>query len=284
MPDDLNFEPPSFDDYARWYEKQFDEILYGGRPEQWYQNVTAVGLRAFEQSTFWQKLQVQLPVWDGEFKADHDAFRLLEPEQPREIKCKSFNAAVNKAFRWNVLENAIWPDPPEKAPSSASGVEELDPDDVRLWFGPNNWLTDFPDIFRTRLVTTYFDGVRYLAGKVRELAELTTTPPPNLRFMASLDGYHAAHLWVNDRVETFDYDTGDIIPVQIRLEVQVTTAIQSSISDMLHRVYEEWRVAGRPPNWEWDHESPAFSVNYLGSTLHYLEGMIVIARDKGRSR
>ena len=138
----------------------------------------------------------------------------------------------NKAFRWNVLENAIWPAPPEKAPSSAAGVKEPDPDDMRLWFGPNNWLTDFPDIFRTRLITTYFDGVRYLAGKVKELAEQTTTPPPKLRFMASLDGYHAAHLWVYNKLETFDYDTGDIIPVQVRLEIQVTTAIQASISDV----------------------------------------------------
>ena len=49
---------------------------------------------------------------------------------------------------------------------------------------------------------------------------------------------------------------------------------------MLHRVYEKWRLSGTPLNWEWDYRNPAFSVNYLGSTLHYLEGMIVLARDQ----
>ena len=68
-------------------------------PKQWYQNVTAVGLRAFEQSTFWQQLQTQLPVWDGEFKVANDAYRLLEPEQPREIKSKGFDAAVKQGLQ-----------------------------------------------------------------------------------------------------------------------------------------------------------------------------------------
>ena len=71
--------------------------------------------------------------------------------------------------------------------------------------------------------------------------------------------------------------------MQVRLEVQVTTTIQATISEMLHRVYENWRLTGPPPDWEWDHRNPAFSVNYLGSTLHYLEGMIVMARDQGRA-
>ena len=64
----------------------------------------------------------------------------------------------------------------------------------------------------------------------------------------------------------------------------MTTAIQATISDVLHRVYEEWRLSGPPENWEWDYRDPAFSVNYLGSTLHYLEGMIVLARGQWRTR
>ena len=237
-----------------------------------------------EASDFWQQLQTSLLAWDASFRAGHEGYPLLVvAQQPQQIEKKLFESVVNKSFRWNVLENSDWPDPPRESPSTASKLGERDSDDPQLWFGPNNWLDDFPDIFRVRLTTTYFDGVGYLAEKVRELAEQTTSATPKLRFLASLDGYHAAHLWVYHELDTFDYETRDPVSVQVRLEVQVTTTIQATISKMLHGVYENWRLIGRPLDWEWDHQSPAFSVNYLGSTLHYLEGMIVTARNQGRT-
>ena len=193
-----------------------------------------------------------------------------------------FRASLNKSFRWNILENDNWPDPPKKSPKRLSASEERDPHDPQLWYGPHNWLTDFPDIFRTRLTTTYFDGVGYLAERIKELAKQTTEDPPYLRLRASRDGYHAAHLRIYHLLNIFDYDNRDSLRVQVHIEIQVTTAIQATISEMLHRVYQDWRITGPPPDWEWDHNNPAFSVNYLGSTLHYLEGMIVVARDKGR--
>ena len=277
-------ERPDFESYMDWYNRRFQDDLDDGRAEQWHEQVTVKGVNDLQGSSFWAELQNQLPVWNATFKAEHDDYDLLAPDQPKDIGSKSFRSSVNKAFRWNVLNNEVWGLPPEKRPSSAPSDGDPDPEDVAYWYGPHNWIQDFPDVFRIRLVTMYFDGVRFLAEKVRELAESTTENPPELRYIASLDGYHAAHIWVYHPLTVLDYDTRDFVPVQVRLEIQVTTTIQAAIVQMLHRVYEDWRVNGVPDAWEWDYENPAFSVNYLGSTLHYLEGMIVMARQQGGIR
>ena len=282
MVSELNSDKPPYERYSKWYYETFLSDLEDGRAERWHEQVTAAGARRLEASEFWQQLHKSLPAWDTDFRAEHEDYPLLElAQQPQQIHAKSFESALNKAFRLNVRQNNNWPSPPTRSPSTANGLTIDTHDDPRLWYGPNNWLTDFPDIFRVRLITTYFDGVRYLVDRVRDLAEQTTSRPPELDLKASLDGYHAAHIEVYHNLDTIDYDTRDFVDVQVKLEIQVTTFIQASIIDLLHRVYQSWRLTGPPLDWQWDHHNPAFSVNYLGSTLHYLEGMIVLTRDQG---
>lgn len=272
---------PTHEEYVDWYEDLLGDNLESGSAEQWFERVTDTGSQELEASEFWRELQRTLSTWNSRFGADHEGYSLFgTTPQPKTIDKKTFESVLNKSFRWNVLENSNWPDPPDKSPSTAPKPDAPDASDPRWWFGPHNWLTDFPDIFRTRLTTTYFDGVRYLADRIMELARQTTPVSPCLRLRALHEGHHAAHLWIYHPLDTYDYDYHDPVSINIRLEIQVTTTIQATISEMLHRVYENWRVNGPPPDWEWDHHNPAFSVNYLGSTLHYLEGMIVVARDK----
>ena len=273
---------PTHEEYTLWYEDVFLDDLQSGSAEQWYNEVAESVRQSLEQSAFWRQLQAALPHWDERFKADHQGYGLFGlGHQPPTIMTKPFESVLNKSFRWNVHENDAWPEPPTKHPSTAHGIHERDRDDVQLWFGPHNWFTDFPDIFRTRLSTTYFDGVGYLCDRIVELTEELSTPSASLRLQASHDGYHAAHIRFPYETQVVDYDSRTPISVSVGLEIQVTTTIQTTINDLLHRVYEEWRITGPPPDWEWDHDNAAFAVNYLGSTLHYLEGMIVVARDKG---
>ena len=179
------------------------------------------------------------------------------------------------------MENEVYPDPPEKHRPSTATLDGSFPRDNKLnWYGPQNWFTDFPDLFRARLITTYFDGVRYLAEKVHGLADTMSTKPPQLDMKATHDGYHAAHVGVYQEVPLQDYDNKDRVVVEVQLEIQVMTSIHATINDMLHQIYEDWRLNGAAENWEWNHNSSAFSVNYLGNTLHYLEGMILTARDR----
>ena len=272
-------EPPSLEGYLDWYNDEFDVALAGGQPEYWYKQVTDTGRLALQGSEFWKQLLDALQTWDSAFRAGHNGHELLAPEQPDEIGVKPFESAVNKSFRLNILKNEKWPAPPEPSPRTGPEPEEDNSTNVLRWYGPHNWLTEFSDIYRIRLVASYFDGVKHLAEKIKELAEQTTPYPPELRLIAEQDGYHAVHLLVRHDLIVDDFETREFIPVQVHLEIQITTDIQAKIITMLHKVYEQWRVQGTPSGWQWDHGSTAFAINYLGSTLHYLEGMMVIARD-----
>ena len=281
MPSNFTFDKPSYEEYLEWWERQFHDQL--GEAEGWYDVVTDAGTAVLERSVFWRELRARLQTWDTSFKADHDGYPLMILEQqPDRIQKKSFLSTLNKSFRRNILDNEHYPNPPEEdGPTSVTKSSERDRYDPLMWFGPHNWLAEFPDIFRTRFIVTYFDGVTYLVEKIKELAEETTEKAPIVEYKASIDGYHAAHLSVHHTLTTLGYDTNDTLPTDVRLEVQVTTTIQTTILEMLHHVYDSWRLTGRPPNWEWDAQHPAFAVNYLGNTLHYLEGMIVVARKMG---
>ena len=279
MPSDHLDKPSSIDSYLSWYSDQFSDDLSGGSAAQWYDQVTAVGVNEWSKSNFWQTLKAQIEQWNLSFAKQHDGYKLFEETPPLdEIAPKPFKSVLDKSLRWNVLNNDNWDGPPKKLVEKARADEDPDPDDPQWWYGPHNWLQTFPDIFRIRLIPTYMDGVLYLADKLKELANETTQDPPKLRFRHSNDGYHAVHLSIRHKVGFLDYDNRDPVRVKVQLEIQVTTTIQATISRLLHGVYEDWRLNDPPSNWAWNYRDPAFSVNYLGSTLHYLEGMIVAAR------
>ena len=284
MPGGVSDKPSTIEGYIDWYDDEFADDLNSGSAEQWYDQVAAAGKIELEGSAFWTTLQASLHDWNLTFRAEHDDYPLFETPQPTQIAKKSFESILNKSFRWNVFDNDNWPNPPTRSPSTAPKSEDPDREDKQCWYGPHNWIDDFPDIFRTRLVAKYFDGVGYFAERVNGLAQQTTPAPPVFGLRASHDGYHAAHLGIYHQLNILDYENSDPVTVRAQLEIQVTTVIQATINEMLHRVYEVWRLNGAPPDWEWDHRNPAFSVNYLGSTLHYLEGMIVMARVKMENR
>ena len=281
MPDDPGVERPDSETYPLWYYRKFQEDLDDGGAELWHDTVTAKGVRDFRNTQFWQNLQGQLSVWENDYSAEHDSYPLLSGEQPKEMEFKSYESTVNKSFRWNVLGNQLWPAPPRDGPGSAPRVLDVDPDDVRFWFGPHNWITEFPDIFRVRFIATYFDGARYLAEKILELARECGSLSAEIRYVASPDGYHAIHVRFYHPLTYLDFENRVSTTESVCLEIQVTTTIQATIGRMLHRVYEEWRKKEPAAAWQWDHQSSEFAVNYLGSTLHHLEGMIVVARQQG---
>ena len=275
---------PDAEEYPDWYLDRFGEDLSGGVIEQWYQDVTDLGLNSWKQSEFWELLQINLERWERDFRIENQGYPLLAAKIPSEIDSKTLKSVVDKSYRWNVSENTDWPNPPysQRRPSTASYHEEPDRFDKAQWFGPANWLSDFPDIFRVRLVTTYFDGVTFLAERIKQLARRSTLRDPEVETKASLSGYHAAHVGIFHDTTLRQYENRDKVSVQVKMEIQVITAVQDMMMEMLHEVYSGWRSKRPPHQWEWDHNSTEFSVNYLSNALHYLEGMVVKARDRSR--
>ena len=277
-------EKLSIDDYYEWHLDKFDVDLKGQRTqtEQWYKAVTDVGRLDLEQSEFWKQLQDRMPTWDRDFRTAHNNFRLLAPEQPTDIEIKPYESVLDKTYRWNCLHNTHWPYPPYPSPSTVREAAIDEDLDLCRWYGPHNWLTDFPDIFRIRLQVSYFDGVKHLAQLVRDLAAQTpAADPSDLDPRAREDGYHAVHLLVHHDVSVDDFRTREFRPVPVPLEIQIMTDTQAKIIRMLYEVYKERRVSETPSDeWQWAHGSTAFAINYLGNTLHYLEGMMVRSRDE----
>ena len=286
MPGKFGDNPPDPEQYADWYRDQFEDDLEGGLIENWFQDMTDLGCDRWEKSDFWVLLKKNLDRWDQEFRDQNKGYPLLGLLRPDKILTKCLGSTVNKSFRWNVLENLDWPFPPEKnrRPSKVSVDTVPDREDKAQWYGPGNWLSDFPDLFRVRLITTYFDGVTFLAEKVEELASRTTDGIPKVETVASHAGYHARHVDVCMKLTLPQYEYRDSLEIPVHLEVQVITSFQETIMRMLSDVYANSRSRGPSDDWEWDHASAEFSVNYLGNALHYLEGMIVGARHQsGRS-
>ena len=176
---------PSYEDYSPWYLATFSDDLEDEATESWYNMVTNAGGVEWKESAFWTRLQDSLSNWNDAYSFDHKDYDLLKlGDQPKDVGKKPFKSCMDKSFRWNVRENGNFPCPPQREPSTASGMDEDGIDiqhDERFWFNPRNWLQDFPDVFRVRFVALYFDGVKFLLDRIIRLAEETTNYQPGVR-------------------------------------------------------------------------------------------------------
>ena len=128
------------------------------------------------------------------------------------------------------------------------------------------------------------DGVDFLVDKLKKfcVAQNKTT---RCYYQAKMDGYYAAHLYVEQEFEIpkFSWDT-EII--KITIEFQITTQLQEVLRKLLHTYYEDQRkkikLIGEKEekDWQWKYKSEEFTANYLGHILHYVEGMIMDIREK----
>lgn len=278
MPNTSRIDKPSLEEYPDWLRDNYDIDLSGGRSEGWYDSIIS-GLRdQFTQSDFWTTLENRLSGWNDEYRAAKSDYPLLRTMSLPPVDTKRYSSVVGKSYRYNVLQNVRWPSPPIER--EEDHYPETTIEEEGDWYGPENWIHDFPDIVRTSLTVGYLDGVIFLADKLESLA-IELGVGAEQRFQARPDGYHAVHVLVNQTFDVFSLESMSIVPIQARVEIQVRTQIQETIADLLHSVYETWRLEESPPEgWQWDHGSVDFAVNYLGHTLQYLEGMIVVAREK----
>lgn len=68
------------------------------------------------------------------------------------------------------------------------------------------------------------------------------------------------------------------MPLDIGIEIQVTTQAKEVLRKLLHVGYESSRLGDVQSDWQWAYDSRAFAANYLGHVLHYVEGRIMNIR------
>jgi hypothetical protein len=254
-------KPDSILKYVAWLKKK-NHIDNKSKEKNYYQSITIIAKRDFEKTNFWIDLNGLLPEFDQEYLLK-TGYNLISPTQTSKLLVKPFNSVLIKSYRKNVLENENWPAPPTNG-----------------WVLPNNWLSSMNDILRTLFVVKYFDGVEFLAEKIRSLCSKHNMPC-EVDFEAREEGYYAAHINTNCLFE-IPKPTWDTHKVKISIEIQVTTQVQEVIRRLLHKYYEKKRVEIKKPTskWQWDHKSDEFAANYLGHILHYVEGTILEIRNK----
>jgi hypothetical protein len=257
-------KPSSLGEYEDWYalehgyDRAVDRVRYGSA-------VTAIR-DALVTTRFWNALDKRL----REYEADYEfakGFSLFVGRQKSsggpapELELKPWESLVEKTWRRNVLDNRAWPRPPKGG-----------------WITPDNWFERVGDLVRTSLSVRYLDGVVHLSESVM-LDATTEGLKCRTEMAARREGYYAAHVDFTFPAE-IPGKRWDSVLISARAELQITTQLQEVIRTLLHIQYEHDRTQAEGVDWEWDYRSTAFSVKYLGHVLHYLEGKIMLERDR----
>jgi len=255
--------PPAFDQYVKWLAGKCTSTEIASA-ESRLRTVGATLAADVESSSLWQQLLGSLRNIEDEYTSFSD-FRLFVTQETPEIVQKPYESVLEKSFRKNILLNKHWPEPPDGG-----------------WITPANWFERTNDIIRTMMIVKYLDGVEFLVNRIREIADEHSSKF-SVDYEASDEGYYAAHCYPVFELDVpkLDWDTEK---QAIRLEIQVTTQLQDVIRKLTHKYYEQRRAQEIPSRkWQWNYASPEFVPNYLGHILHYVEGMIMDVRMRGRT-
>lgn len=257
-------KPENIEDFKNWLRTHF-KFDYGAY-QHYYSVATSLLQKDFCNSQFWLKLGDELNNIDDEYKKA-TGYQLLAKTEMPEIYIKSLDSLLIKIFRKDILNNQFYPDPPETG-----------------WLNPDNWFTNVNDILRTTFIVKYLDGVEFILSKLSKIAAETSCKF-NYSLEAREEGYYAAHAGVQIELDLVGKDFQPLKQI-IKVELQVTTELQSIIKGLLHKYYEVNREKHRNNDykWQWDYKCDEFASNYLGHIVHYVEGMIVEIRDKQNNK
>lgn len=246
-------------EYVSWAKETLN-IDYEGAHERAFRSNSAFALLTVQRHQFFQTLGEYLEVVSGEYAAEHRS-PLLMNINPPELFQKSYESAINKSYRLNAVWNRRFPNNPQTG-----------------WVTPANWYILFDDLIRGTLVCKYLDGPPFLAKRLEQRAQglgLACT----VKALGRDEGYYAYHFHVKIPVDLVDAEFNEH-PVDLSVEIQLTTQLQEVLYNITHKFYEQNRLQrARDTDWKWDHGSNLFKAAYVSHTLHMLEATILELRD-----
>jgi ppGpp synthetase/RelA/SpoT-type nucleotidyltranferase len=256
---DSDAQKPDFGNYASWLAKTHQVKL--DREKNRYTTAALTIERSIRDSDFWRTFEAERQAIDDTYYAD-TRYRLFAFTD-LELFRKPWQSFMDKTYRKNVLLNPNWPGAPDTG-----------------WLLPENWFEQIHDIVRTTLVVKYLDGVQNLTQALEEIA-FRRDVDFEFNLEARDEGYYAAHAYASVQVP-IPTDNWTVATKNVQFEIQITTQLQEVIRRLTHQEYETRRKSEPEPNtkWQWDFRAPAFTPNYLGHILHYMEGMIMEVRDR----
>jgi hypothetical protein len=146
-------KPETFEQYKNWcgefLEIDFDDDTSRTRYET---NLNIAYLTA-ENHVFFKTLEKKLEEWSEDYERTTDSQLLMSLFNFKLVK-KTYESAVDKSFRINVLWNEDFPKEPKKG-----------------WVTPRNLQSYFNDGVRGYLVCRFIDGPRFIAERLRDYAK-----------------------------------------------------------------------------------------------------------------
>jgi hypothetical protein len=249
--------------YEEWLRSAHNVDVYGA-PRSHYESVTAKVKVDLERSATWRGLVDAMREYGEEYVLTTN-YQLFTADAELPLALKPYDSFVLKTFRRNVIDNGQWPDPP------AGG-----------WILPTGWFVAINDMIRTSVVVKYLDGIKFLVSKITTYAT-NNQLASRVDFEAKETGYYAAHIYLVRQFE-IPRENWDTEKAEIAVEIQVTSQLQDVLGQLTHPFYELRRVRLREPEekWQWVYNSDEFVPNYLGHILHYVEGMIMVVRERSK--
>jgi ppGpp synthetase/RelA/SpoT-type nucleotidyltranferase len=243
--------PVEFKNYEQWLARFYSYDR--GTSEAEYNATAALLQQTFSESPLWARL------WQG-IRTAGDTYRirtgldlLSSTDQPKLVR-KSFTSFLEKTFRRNIRREV---------------------GDALLI--PSNWLEQINDIVRTFLVVKYLDGVDTAVNALKAVcAQMHVPCVPE--YKCNTDGYYAAHTYIKVPIDV--PLTAGVRTLHLDVELQITTQLQEVLRKLSHPDYEKRRLAFATPDvpWQWRYRDTEFFLNYLGHTLHNIEGIIMDVR------
>ncbi len=257
-----NIHKPSFEEFPSWIEETSKEKL-GVAEVAHYNNALVRMHDQLKKSSFWSSFCHNLIEYNDEYYSKFQEALLKDINCGNiEFNRKPYASMIEKAYRWDIIENNQFPEPPQDG-----------------WVLPCNWLTNINDLLRATIAVKYLDGVEFLGKRLKGFCQ-SNSNFESLRFVSGLDGYYAAHLYFNMNFEVprREWDT-EI--VKSKVEIQITTQVKEVIKELLHTHYEKRRMFKEDVDlpWSWQYDGEEFKTNYLGHMIHYIEGIVVGIRN-----
>lgn len=256
---------PEINEYEKWLYR-FLDIKFDDDFKKYYDSITKKLKKEVFHDSLITNIINNVDNFNDEYKKVNN-YNLWNLDK-MEFCIKPFSSFLNKTYRINVLNNDIFPNPPESG-----------------WVTPINWFSHkgINDIIRTTIVVKYLDGVAFVIEKLVKFCKSNNIDFLNYK-QANMDGYYAGHFYFYYPFRGYDINYHDEKFMKFCIEIQIITQIQETIKSLLHYYYDENRIQSGlgKTDWLWDYKCDQFSANYLGHLLHYADGMIVQVRDRQR--
>lgn len=254
-------KPGDILEYKNWVKHHLNIDFDNESSRNLYTTNLNTAQMAVAEHEFFRNLDHNLESWAKSYETKTGSL-LLMGEAALNLKQKTYDSAVDKSFRVNVLLNERFPNAPKNG-----------------WITPANLYSDFNDELRGTLVCRFIDGPKYVATKLRGYAK--SLELKGIYYSQEReDGYYAYHFYVFVPVKFLD-ESFKAFDAHIPVEIQITTQLQDVLRSLAHRFYEmnRLKLSKATSKWKWDYGSNRFKVGYLSHTLHLLESIILESRN-----